>query len=264
MRRTAEIISEVVQDASPLVASPIVRHSERGSTDSTVATLTGLSSNDVIRIAGLEPVWGEMTQADIDRTTDESWVEHDLQIQRECNEDWFGHGENGILSGPVGTTEEVVVERALDRRDNDDSEGFDTDIQQEDLPAAEPPPLRVYAVRLVTDVDADERGLDPVTVLQQGSLRSVGSRAMLADVNSMGGFHVGELNLRDERGSRRGLDPEMERNWDNVGLDGMEPEAEVDDVEDLALDGAFPQALVEESELELAAMERALTQADLA
>jgi len=272
-RVLAEIVSDVIQGSNIPVEPPKTRYSDRYPVDSTVAARTGLTAIDVTRGVGLEVVWGGMTQVEIDGVVERDLAEYDLeseaQTEREVNETWFGHGENGVLSGPVGTIEEVVVERALDGLDNGDPDGFDIDRELEGVSAVEPPapsPFKVYAVSLATDVDADERGLDPVTVCGQQSLRRVGTKAMLADLNSAGGFHIGELSLRDERGSRRGLDPEMEGNWDNVGLDGIEPGLEVDEVEDLILDGVAiaPQALIEESELELAAMERTLTQADQA
>jgi hypothetical protein len=229
---------EIVRDAGVFVEPPIVRHSDRDAADSTVAARTGLSSTDVIRMAGLEVVWGDMTQADIDRTTDEMYAACEAEEHDVVQADEPGEIEAGWrVPGREKITPDIEDEISIR------CEGCVASRER-----AEPaePEVRVYSIRLETDVDAEERGLDIVTVFGRESLRSVGPRAMVADMNSVGSFHLEDLGARVE-GDLEDMDPEIEA-----------------DGQDLKLTGIVPMALIEKAELRQAAMEGAFTRADRA
>jgi hypothetical protein len=237
-RVLAEIVSDVVQGSGSLVKLPVVAHSDRDAADSTVAARTGLCSTDVIRMAGLEVVWGDMTQEDIDRTTDEMYATREAEKHDVLQADKPGEIEVGWR----------VLGKEKITPDIEDKISIHCEECVASRERAEPaePEVRVYSIRLETDVDEETRGLDPVTVFERESLRRVGTRAMLADMNSVGGFHLEEIGPRAQ-GDSEEIDPEIEA-----------------DGQDMKLRGIIPMVLIEKAELRQAAMEVALTQADQA
>jgi hypothetical protein len=126
------------------------------------------------------------------------------------------------------------------------SEALAIDVRQADLEITrEDQSLKaIKSLRDLREEDDREDPKCPYVQCAEGSLATVGSKAMLSEIASVGGFHLVDFDAKVED---EDIDPEIEGDGQELGLKGL----------------IFP-ALIEQAEQRQTAMERALTQADQA